>query len=223
VKRRDFLTLLGAAAASPLLRPLAARAQPTGMPVIGYLHPGSPALEVARLRAFLQGLNDTGYVEGRDVAIEYRWAEDHYDRLPALAADLVQRQVAVIVAGGGPPALAAKVATKTIPVVFYHGGDPVELGLVASLSRPGGNLTGVTALTVELTSKRLEVMRELVPSATEIALLVNPANSNADALSRDVQAAGRTLGLQSMSCARARNATSRRFLQPWANCAPAGS
>jgi putative ABC transport system substrate-binding protein len=195
LRRREFVTLLGGAAAS---WPLAARAQQPRMPVVGYLGSESPDVFAGRLRAFRQGLSETGYVEGKNVAIEYRWAENQYDRFPALMADLVRREVTVIVAvTGTPPALAAKAATATIPIVFVTAGDPVALGLVASLNRPGGNLTGVATLTVELGPKQLEVLRELVPTATIIALLVNPTNpTNAETLSRDLQAAARTLGLQ---------------------------
>jgi putative ABC transport system substrate-binding protein len=195
LKRRDVITLLcGTAAAWPFT----VRAQLSAMPVIGYLGSGSPDEFVGRLRAFRQGLGETGYVEGKNVAIEYRWAENQYDRFPALLADLIRHKVTVIAAvTGTPPALAAKAATTTIPIVFVTGGDPVALGLVASLNRPGGNLTGVTTLTVELGPKQLEVLRELVPTATIIALLVNPTNpTNAETLSRDLQAAARTLGLQ---------------------------
>src|SRR5262245_7184494 len=168
------------------------------MPVIGYLASGSPDEFVGRLRAFRRGLSETGYVEGQDVFIEYRWAENRYDRFPTLLADLISHKVTVIVAvTGTPPALAAKAATTTIPIVFVTGGDPVALGLVASLNRPGGNLTGVTTLTVELGAKQLEVLHELVPTATIMALLVNPTNpTNAEKLSRDLQAAARSLGLQ---------------------------
>jgi putative tryptophan/tyrosine transport system substrate-binding protein len=195
IRRREFITLLGGAAAT---WSFAARAQQPAMPVIGYLGSESPDAFAGRLRAFRQGLSETGHVEGNNVAIEYRWAENQYDRFPALMADLVRREVTVIVAvTGTPPALAAKAATATIPIVFATAGDPVSLGLVASLNRPGGNLTGVATLTVELGPKQLEVLGELVPTATIIALLVNPTNpTNAERLSRDLQAAARTLGLQ---------------------------
>src|SRR5262249_17459241 len=191
---REFITLLGGAAASC---PLVARAQQTNVPVIGGLNTGSPGYYGDLARAFRQGLSETGFVEGRTVAIEYRWADDQYDRLPALAAYLVRRQVTVIAAtGGAPSAPAAKAATATIPIVFQTGLDPVEAKLVASLNRPGGNITGVTTLSVELGPKRLELLREMVPTASNIALLVNPANPNAERLSRDAQVAGRTLGVQ---------------------------
>jgi ABC-type uncharacterized transport system substrate-binding protein len=195
MRRRDFTTFLGGAVAA---WPLAARAQQPAMPVIGYLGSESPDVFAGRLRAFRQGLSETGYVEGKNVAIEFRWAENQHDRFPALLAELVHREVTVIVAvTGTPPALAAKAATTTIPIVFVTAGDPVALGLVASLNRPGANLTGVATLTVELGPKQLEVLRELVPTATIVALLVNPTNpTNAEALSRDLQAAARTIGLQ---------------------------
>ena len=192
LRRREFIAALGGSAAWPL----AARAQ-QAMPVVGFLGSEWPDLYAGRLRAFHQGLRETGFVEGRNVAFEYRWAEGEYGRFPTLLADLVSRKVAVIAAvGGTPPALAAKAATATIPIVFATGCDPVALGLVSSLSRPGGNITGVTTLAVELGQKQLEVLTELVPTATVIALLVNPANpSNADTLSRDLQAAARIRGV----------------------------
>jgi putative ABC transport system substrate-binding protein len=193
MNRRNLMTLLGGAA----VWPVAARAQQPGLPVIGYLSSLSPDLYVNRLRAFRQGLGDTGLVEGRDVAIEYRWAEGQNDRLPSLAADLVRKQVNVLVAAGGTPTvLAANAATKTIPIVFAFGNDPVQLGLVASLKRPGGNLTGATVLTVELGPKRLELLHELVPTATIMALLVDPTNPNAETYSTSLQTAARALGLQ---------------------------
>jgi len=190
MRRRDFITFLGGAmaAACPL------RAQQKAMPVIGYLVSGSPGPSVPNVAAFRQGLSETGYVEGKNVAIEYRWAEGSYDRLPALASDLVGRKVDVIVTGG-PAVLAAKDATSTIPIVVF-GGDPVRGGLVASLARPGGNLTGFSILVPELMPKRLELLSELVPHATAIALLVNPTNPTADRIIRDVQEAARAKGVQ---------------------------
>jgi ABC-type uncharacterized transport system substrate-binding protein len=194
MKRREFITLLGGAAAWPL----AARAQQPAMPVIGLLHPASLEMWVDRLRAFHRGLKETGYVEHENVAIEYRWAEGRYERLPELVADLVRRQVAVIVAGGGPPsALAAKAATTTIPIVFIVPEDPVRLGLVASLARPGGNATGINFYGGELVAKRLELLRELVPTAIRVAVLVNPTNTaNTETTLKDVQSAARAIGLQ---------------------------
>jgi putative ABC transport system substrate-binding protein len=193
MRRREFISLLGGAAAA---WPLAARAQQPAMPVIGFLSGTSP--ETARLRAFRQGLKDAGFIEGENVVIEYRWADDQTDRLPALAAELAQRRVAVIAAIGGiPSALAAKAATTTIPIVFLVGVDPVRLGLVSNLPRPGGNLTGINVINSELASKRLELLRALVPGAIRIGVLVDPTNaSGTDATLRDVGAAARTMGLQ---------------------------
>jgi putative ABC transport system substrate-binding protein len=191
MNRRNMLALLGTAAAWPV----AARAQ--AVPVIGYLGIASPEAFAGRLRAFRQGLREMGYVEGRNLAIEYRWAENQSDRLPALAADLVRRQVAVLAApGGSASVLAAKAATTTIPIVFETGTDPIALGLVASLNRPGGNVTGVTSLNLEVTPKRLELLQELVPTATTFAVLVDPTNPNSEAVSRDSQVAARDLGMQ---------------------------
>ena len=194
VRRREFITLLvGAAVAWPL----AAHAQQAAMPVIGFLGSDSPNLYADRLRAFRQGLKETGYIEGQNLAIEYRWAEGRNDRLPALATDLSRRPVAVIAASTTPSALALKAATATIPIVFFVAGDPVALGLVASLNHPGGNLTGTTTLTLEVGQKWLQLLHEMVPTATTFALLVNPTSPNlAEAQSLDLQKAARALGLQ---------------------------
>jgi putative ABC transport system substrate-binding protein len=193
MRRRQFITFLGGAAAA---WPIAARAQQRTRPVIGYLGPATPDTWASRLRAFQDGLADAGYIEGRNVAIEYRWAGGQYDRLPSLAADLVRLQVSVIVADATPPALAAKAATTTIPIVFYSGGDPVAIGLVASLNRPGGNLTGVVGLNVGLEPKRIELLHEAIPAAGLIAGLVNPTNPNSDTELKGMQAAAEALGLK---------------------------
>ena len=203
MRRREFVTLLGGAAA---LAPLAARAQ-SAMPVIGVLVPESRDKQTPRFRSFHDGLNETGFAEGRNVAIEYRWADGQVERWPALAADLVRRQVTVIASMAGiRSATAAKAATSTIPIVVQGGFDPVEMGIVASLNRPGGNITGVSTLNTELGPKRLELLHELVPAAKVVALLVNPTNPNAEIQSRGIQAAARAFGVE----VRVLNATTER-------------
>jgi ABC-type uncharacterized transport system substrate-binding protein len=194
MRRREFISLFGGAAAA---WPLAARAQQSAMPVIGFLHSASPDGNADRVRTFRQGLKETGFVEGEDVAIEYRWADNQVERLPALAAELVRRRVAVIVVFGPVVAFAAKAATTTIPVVFVVPEDPVRLGLVASLARPGGNLTGINFFPAEVTGKRLELLRELVPGAVRIGVLVEPTNpTSTESTLKDVEAAARAMGLQ---------------------------
>ena len=193
IRRREFITVLGGAAVWPLV----ARAQQPAMPVIGFLHSQPPDALSSRMESLRQGLRDMGYTEGENVAIEYRWAENQIDRLPALAADLVRQQVAVIAVVSEPATLAAKAATKTIPIVFGVANDPVMLGLVSSLARPGGNLTGINFFTAELTTKRLELLRELLPSMKRVAVLINPTNAAlTEPALKDVQAAGRAMGLE---------------------------
>src|SRR5262245_45344781 len=193
MQRREFITLLG----TTVVWPLTAQAQQTKTPVVGFLN-GASAETYARFAGeFRRGLNEMGFAEGHNVAVEYRWAEGHYERLPEMAADLIRRNVAVIAATSTPAALAAKAATTTIPIVFTTGGDPVGLGFVASLARPGGNMTGATQLNLEVGPKRVELMHQLLPNATVVALVVNPTNPRvAEVQSRDAQEAARALGLQ---------------------------
>jgi putative ABC transport system substrate-binding protein len=197
VRRREFITLVGSAAALPIVGPVVACAQQPAMPVIGFLSPGSAGSYTADAEAFRRGLAETGYVEGRNVAIEYQWAEGRYDRLPALAADLVRRRISVIAAlGSSAPGHAAKTATSMIPIVFQTGGDPVEEGLVASMNRPGGNITGVSRMNVTTDSKRLALLHEVVPNATVIACLLNPTNPRSGSQVRQIEEVARALGLK---------------------------
>ena len=208
MKRREFLGVLGGAAAA---WPVVAQGQQSAIPVVGFLGSASAGPIGHFLAAFRQGLGDSGYIEGRNVAIEYRWADNQYDRLPGMAAELVRRQVAVIVASGGPvSAVAAKAATSTIPIVFTATSDPVKLGLVSSLNRPGGNVTGSAMFTAELEPKRLELLRELVPKAHLIGALINPDRTDAEVQSRAVQDAAQVLGLSAIIL----RASSERDLEP---------
>jgi len=207
MKRREFMTLLGGAAAA---LPVGAWAQQAAMPVVGFLNNSSPDATTDRLRAFRQGLKDTGYVEGENVAVEYRWAENQIDRLPALAADLARRRVAVLATFGNATAQAAKPVATTVPVVFGVGQDPVRLGLVASLARPGGNMTGINFLSNELTAKRLELLRVLVPGAVKVAVLVDPAVPPTETALREVEEAAGPMGLRNPDSQRQQQRRDRR-------------
>ena len=223
MKRRDFIALGGSAALLLAAKVRRARAQQPAMPVIGFLHSGSPGPYGRVLAAFRQGLKEAGYVEGQNAAIEYRWAHGQYERLPALVAELIHRPVAVLAATTTPAALAAKAATTTVPTVFTTATNPVEVGLVASLSRPGGNVTGATQLNVEIGPKRLELVRELIPTATIVGLLVNPTNPAARALSGVWKQLPATSGCSWMSSTQAPSATSTMLSQLWSNDGPAHS
>jgi ABC-type uncharacterized transport system substrate-binding protein len=194
MRRREFIVLFGSAA----VWPLTARGQQPALPVVGFLHYASPDTYAHVLKAFRQGLKEAGYVEGQNVAIEYRWAEGHYDRLPALAADLVRRKVTVIAAGGTKAALIAKRATATIPIVFTSGADPVASGLVSSISRPEGNVTGASGISAVISAKRLELTRDLLPRARAVAIIINPDFPGADAQMAEMEAAGRLFGMQTL-------------------------
>ena len=218
VRRREFITFIGGAAA---IWPSMARAQQPSVPVIGFLNSASPTQEPNRRDAFRKGLTEVGYVEGRNVTVEYRWAENRLDRLAELANDLVHRQVTVIAAGYNVAAvLAAKTASKTIPIIFTTGVDPVEAGLVASLNRPGGNLTGVTNLSNQVVPKHLELIRELVPAAKNVALFVNPTNPAAETISRDARGAAQKSASKCMFCMSAPTVILRRRLKNCANSEP---
>jgi len=211
MRRREFLGLVGAATASPL----AARGQQAAMPVVGFINAASPQAYARMLSAFLKGLGETGYLEDQNVKIEYRWGQGEVNRLPAFATDLVHREVAVIAATGTAAALAAKAATTTIPIVFETGSDPVQLGLVASLNRPGGNVTGIAQLSVEVAPKRLQLLHELVPTARVLALLVDPTDpAVSEKTTQGVQAAARSLGLE----LHVLNVGTERDLSKWPRC-----
>jgi putative ABC transport system substrate-binding protein len=197
MRRRQFITLVGGAAAMSIARPRPALAQQAALPVIGFLHSGSPESNARRTAAYLRGLHDAGFIEGKNVAIEYRWAQGHDDDLPAMAADLVRRQVAVIVTPGSTAAsIVAKHATSTIPIVFTSGSDPVELGLVASLNRPGGNLTGITSINADVSAKRFGVLHQMVPQAAHYFGLVNPGSPLAGPVTRQLKAGAASIGVQ---------------------------
>ena len=214
MKRREFILALGGAAAPSLLWPPTARAQQPSVPIVGYVHSDSPQTAAGLLAAFREGLSETGYVEGQNVAIEYRWAENDLSRIPELVADLVRRRVAVIAApGSSAAALAAKAATTTIPIVFSLGLDPVQLGLVDSLSRPGGNITGVNSMSNELVAKRLGLLHELLPTATRLGVLVNPQNPTTESLKKDGRLRRPPLVRRSSSLPPAREARSTRPLR----------
>jgi len=219
MRRREFIAGLGSVAAWPVV----ARAQQPAMPVVAFLNSGSRDGYVPMVAAFRQGLKETGYIEDQNVAVEYRWVEGQYDRVPAMAAELVRRQVAVIVANS-PGVMAVKAATTTIPIVFTTGTNPVQIGLVASLSRPGGNVTGVTQLHQEVAPKRLELAHQSVPMATVIAVLVNPTDpSSSETQLKNLQAAARVLGVQLPVLHASTEQTSIRSSQPWSSCGQARS
>jgi putative tryptophan/tyrosine transport system substrate-binding protein len=214
MRRREFITLVGGAAAA---WPLTARAQRPTMPLVGYLSANTASGDARPILAFVKGLGETGYEDGKTVKIVYRWADGQYDRLPSMAADLVREQVAVIAALGTPAVRAAKAATTMVPIAFATIADPVQIGFVASLNRPGGNMTGVTLLAVEIGPKLLEILRGVVPSATTIALLLNPTNPNSETQLKNTQEAARRLGLELHVLNARWNAISMRYLQSCAN------
>ena len=222
MRRRDFVTLLGGATLLLAAKARRARAQQPAMPVVALLHPGAPEVGARDVEAFRKGLNETGYIEGRNVIVEYHWLEGQYDRLPALIADLIRRPVDVIaIPGSGPATRAAKAATATIPIAFGVAGNPVQLGLVASLARPGGNATGVNFLSEEVAAKRLRLLHELVPNAARVAVLVNPANEAAtENTLRDLHEAAPIIGCKSKYSKPVRSARSMRLLPRWGASAP---